>query len=206
MSSRSLLFFHDTNLPPPGSLQCAYDVFALPVYVFVHPRASFFRHNACAIFYVFSEFVYKLPARVGLGSRRIICWLAVRHATREYAPFGQLYAALVSFHRYLPPECFGDNPRISSKVDVWSLGVVFYQMLYGVRPFGEGLSQVSLWQKSCHATRNYLLGLHCVYNDSGVVSMRTLARSFRTARTKEAGVVAVLFLPTYVLCTSFLAS
>lgn len=44
--------------------------------------------------------------------------------------------------RYLPPECFGDNPRISSKVDVWSLGVVFYQMLYGVRPFGEGLSQV----------------------------------------------------------------
>lgn len=45
--------------------------------------------------------------------------------------------------RYLPPECFGDNSRISSKVDVWSLGVVFYQMLYGVRPFGEGLSQVS---------------------------------------------------------------
>ena len=45
--------------------------------------------------------------------------------------------------RYLPPECFGDNPRISSKVDVWSLGVVFYQMLYGVRPFGEGLSQVT---------------------------------------------------------------
>lgn len=46
------------------------------------------------------------------------------------------------FDRYLPPECFGDNPRISSKVDVWSLGVIFYQILYGVRPFGEGLSQV----------------------------------------------------------------
>lgn len=53
------------------------------------------------------------------------------------------YASVV-FVRYLPPECFGDNPRISSKVDVWSLGVVFYQMLYGVRPFGEGLSQVSV--------------------------------------------------------------
>ncbi|CAN0000908.1 unnamed protein product, partial [Heterosigma akashiwo] len=42
---------------------------------------------------------------------------------------------------YLPPECFqmGDRPpRISSKVDVWSVGVIFFQMLYGRRPFGEG--------------------------------------------------------------------
>ena len=35
---------------------------------------------------------------------------------------------------YLPPECFvvGKNPpKISSKVDVWSIGVIFYQCLYG---------------------------------------------------------------------------
>lgn len=35
---------------------------------------------------------------------------------------------------YLPPECFvvGKNPpKISSKVDVWSVGVIFYQCLYG---------------------------------------------------------------------------
>ncbi|GKY94738.1 hypothetical protein MPSEU_000439200 [Mayamaea pseudoterrestris] len=44
---------------------------------------------------------------------------------------------------YLPPECFvtDDNVRISSKVDVWSIGTIYYQMLYGRRPFGEGQSQ-----------------------------------------------------------------
>eukprot|EP01038_Epipyxis_sp_PR26KG_P005996 gene5996-8255_t len=49
---------------------------------------------------------------------------------------------------YLPPECFakGTNPpRISSKVDVWSAGIIFYQMLYGYRPYGEGKSQENVW-------------------------------------------------------------
>lgn len=36
--------------------------------------------------------------------------------------------------RYLPPECFvvgKEPPKISNKVDVWSVGVIFYQCLYG---------------------------------------------------------------------------
>jgi tousled-like kinase len=54
---------------------------------------------------------------------------------------------------YLPPECFrihqpGSGPRISSKVDVWSLGVIYYQMLYGRRPYGEGLSQEQLLREN----------------------------------------------------------
>lgn len=44
---------------------------------------------------------------------------------------------------YLPPECFELNktPLISSKVDVWSAGILFYQMLFGRRPFGHDQSQ-----------------------------------------------------------------
>ncbi|CAN1187288.1 Serine/threonine-protein kinase TOUSLED [Linum perenne] len=44
---------------------------------------------------------------------------------------------------YLPPECFelSKTPLISSKVDVWSAGILLYQMLFGKRPFGHDQSQ-----------------------------------------------------------------
>ncbi|KAG8098155.1 hypothetical protein GUJ93_ZPchr0013g34326 [Zizania palustris] len=44
---------------------------------------------------------------------------------------------------YLPPECFdlSKTPFISSKVDVWSAGIMFYQMLFGRRPFGHDQTQ-----------------------------------------------------------------
>jgi serine/threonine protein kinase len=41
----------------------------------------------------------------------------------------------------------GGAPRISNKVDVWSAGVIFFQMLYGRRPFGEGLSQEQIFRE-----------------------------------------------------------
>ncbi|CAN6560211.1 unnamed protein product [Malus baccata var. baccata] len=44
---------------------------------------------------------------------------------------------------YLPPECFelSKTPLISSKVDVWSAGILLYQMLFGRRPFGHDQTQ-----------------------------------------------------------------
>lgn len=49
---------------------------------------------------------------------------------------------------YLPPECFSacnvmnaGQLKVSNKVDVWSVGVVFYELLYGRKPFGDGQSQ-----------------------------------------------------------------
>lgn len=50
----------------------------------------------------------------------------------------------VGTYWYLPPETFRNRetpPTISNNVDVWSTGIIFYELLYGVRPYGRGKSQ-----------------------------------------------------------------
>lgn len=52
---------------------------------------------------------------------------------------------------YLPPECFvvgREPPKISSKVDVWSVGVIFFQMLYGRKPFGHNQTQAAILENN----------------------------------------------------------
>jgi len=51
----------------------------------------------------------------------------------------------VGTYWYLPPECFmmGDEdkpPKISQKVDIFSIGVIFYELIFGRKPFGHNMS------------------------------------------------------------------
>ena len=50
----------------------------------------------------------------------------------------------VGTYWYQAPECFETGPtppKINSKVDVWSAGVIFYELLYAQKPFGNNMPQ-----------------------------------------------------------------
>lgn len=91
------------------------------------------------------------------------CAQPIQSSTFPCPLFVCLFVVFLSFYtnfehplifscRYLPPECFQTNssnpPLISQKVDVWSVGVILYQMVYGKKPFGEDMSQETLLREN----------------------------------------------------------
>ena len=63
---------------------------------------------------------------------------------------------------YLPPEVFatpqpGEQITISSKVDVWSVGCIFFELLYGFKPFGNSKSQHTILKESTILNESHVL-------------------------------------------------
>ena len=58
----------------------------------------------------------------------------------------QLTSQGVGTYWYLPPECFEEkkNIDISSKVDIWSVGVILFEMFFRKKPFGQNYTQDKL--------------------------------------------------------------
>lgn len=51
---------------------------------------------------------------------------------------------------YLPPETFDPNRSlmIDQKVDIWSVGIIFYELLFGKKPFGNNISQEKILKEN----------------------------------------------------------
>ena len=58
----------------------------------------------------------------------------------------QLTSQGVGTYWYLPPECFEEKKKvnISSKVDIWSIGVILFEMFFRKKPFGQNYTQDKL--------------------------------------------------------------
>ncbi len=43
---------------------------------------------------------------------------------------------------------------ITDKIDIWSAGVIFYEILFGKKPFGNGIPQEKVFQENLIAKQS----------------------------------------------------
>lgn len=55
--------------------------------------------------------------------------------SRITSGYGELLTINVGTPRYQSPEMIFNQPNYGSKIDVWSLGITFYEILFGLTPW-----------------------------------------------------------------------
>ena len=55
----------------------------------------------------------------------------------------QLTATALGTPYYMAPQLL-KSKKYSSKCDIWSIGVIYFEMLYGEKPFGNAMSQMRI--------------------------------------------------------------
>lgn len=67
----------------------------------------------------------------------------------------QLTSQGVGTYSYLPPECFLNRKdiKINTKVDVWSIGIILYEMLFNTKPFTEDFNNYRLYKEKIINTK-----------------------------------------------------
>lgn len=97
---------------------------------------------------------------------------------------------------YLPPECFdpADEARINSKVDVWSAGVVLFQMLYGKKPFGHHQTQEIMFREKTVQKEELKFPTSPVVSDAAKEFIKSCLTRNQAARPDVRQVMAHRFL------------
>ena len=73
--------------------------------------------------------------------------------------FVELTSQGVGTYSYLAPECFSTDRHISitTKVDIWSIGIILYEMIFNKKPFLNGINfHKNIFNKNLNA-ENYIV-------------------------------------------------
>lgn len=68
--------------------------------------------------------------------------LAILHDGPRYTAPGKAWGS----PKYIAPEQLGDEPHVDARSDIYSLGIVLYEMATGQPPFTSGVVMEVLWQ------------------------------------------------------------